>query len=331
MLSTGQTTRRRLLGALAAAAMAVGLAACGSSHADTAGSVKYGGQSIIPDLVFRAQDWGEEHGVEIEQTRFPSGSEAFEALLSGEVGVSNGGSGRLITIASQRPDSISLVAKWQYGGSRYSVLVPKGSEITSAEQLEGKTVAIDNGSGSYSLFLVWLDQHGLSLDDINVIQTKVSDIGAALQAGSADVGVAWEPTASLLTTMDLADRIDTLDSAGESPNFLIVNKEWAEANREDVVAFLKAAVDVGQLVQEDPQTAGQMAADVAATEGVEANAEALGESLTYIKMEPQIDQAALDELAYLAQEMVEDRTIEEVPDFESLVDNSYLEEALGQS
>lgn len=330
MRSTAQPTRRRLLGALAAAAMTVGLAACGSSDADTEDSVKYGGQSIIPDLVFRAQDWGEEHGVEIEQIKFPSGSEAFEALLSGEVGVSNGGSGRLITIAAKRPDAISLVAKWQYGGSRYSVLVPKGSDITSAEQLKGKTVAVDNGSGAYTLFVIWLEQHGLSLDDINVIQTKVSDIGAALQSGSADVGVAWEPTASLLTTMDLADRIDTLDSAGESPNFLIVNKEWASENREDVVAFLEAAVDVGELVQEDPETAGEMAAEVAAGEGVEANAEALAESLTYIKMAPQIDQPALDELERLAETMVEDGRISEVPDFASLVDNSFLQEALGQ-
>ncbi|WP_083850865.1 ABC transporter substrate-binding protein [Arthrobacter sp. TB 23] len=333
-MSTPHSAPTKVLAAVAALSLSLGLSACGGSQAATTeegvSSVSYGGQTILPDLVFRGEDWGEPYSVDIEQIRFSSGSEAFEALLSGEANVSNGGSGRLITIAAQRPEAISLIAKWQYGGSRYSVLTTEDSPIDQPSDLRGKTIAVDNGSGAYTLFLVWLEQNGLSLQDVTVLQTKIGDIGAALQAGSADVGIAWEPTASTLVSKGLAKRLDTLDSAGESPNFLIADKEWAEDNREALVAFLRAAVDVGEEITNDPKSAGQIASDVSAAEGVETDPEVLAEALTYIKMEPQIDEPALDELSSLAQEMVDQKKIEAVPDFAPLVDNSYLEEALEQ-
>lgn len=330
-------TPRTLIGMTALAVSLSALTACGESEAGSGDAaaegdeemvVEYGGQTIVPDLVFRAKEWGEPHDVEIVQTRFPSGSEAFEALLSGEVNVSNGGSGRLITIASQRPDAVSIIAKWQFGGNRYSILTAPGSALSSPADLKGKTVAVDTGSGAFTLLQVWLDQNGLSPDDIKIIQTKVGDIGSALQSGSADVGVAWEPTASLLVEKDLAVRFDTLESAGQSPNFLIADKEWANDNQEAVVAFLKAAIDVGELIIEDPDTAGQMAADVNSAEGVKAPATALAESLRHIEMAPEIDDASLEELSTLAEELVEQQKIPAVPEFEPMVDDSFLKEAM---
>ncbi|WP_299168981.1 ABC transporter substrate-binding protein [uncultured Arthrobacter sp.] len=330
-MSTPRSAPTKALAAVAALSLTLGLGACGNSHAaSSAEGVSYGGQTIIPDLVFRGEAWGEPHSVDIEQIRFSSGNEAFEALLSGEVNVSNGGSGRLITIAAQRPENISLIAKWQYGGSRYSVLTTSESPLNKPSDLRGKTVAVDNGSGAYTLFQVWLEQNGLSLQDVTVLQTKIGDVGAAMQAGSADVGIAWEPTATTLVSKGLAKRLDTLESAGESPNFLIADREWAENNREKLVAFLRAAVDVGEEITEDPKSAGKIASEVSAAEGVETDPEVLAEALTYIKMAPAIDQPALDELSSLAQEMVDQKKIEAVPDFASLVDSSYLEEALEQ-
>jgi len=333
---------KKTLAAAAAALVIAPLGACGGGEgaataegeegvgSETASSVSYGGQTIVPDLVFRGKDWGEPHDVQIEHVRFPSGGEAFEALLAGDVNVSNGGSGRLITVAAQRPDAVSIIAKWQYGGSRYSLLLPKDSDISGPADFKGKTVAVDTGSGAFTLFQVWLEQNGLSPDDVRIIETEVDSIGAALQAGSADVGIAWEPTASLLVEKDLVERFTTLEEAGQSPNFLIADKEWAEQNRDAVVKFLEAAVEVGELIAEDPEAAGEMAAEVSREEGVQVPANALAEALRHIQMEPAIDQASLDELGLLAQEMVDQQMIPQVPDFEPMVDSSYLDEALGQ-
>jgi ABC-type nitrate/sulfonate/bicarbonate transport system substrate-binding protein len=329
------TKRHKSTAIIAAVAMtALLISSCGtSSPAEVEGAgeeITYGGQKIVPDLVFRAKDWGDPYDLKLEQIRFPSGGEAFAALLAGEVNVSNGGSGRLITVAAQRPESISLIAKWQFGGSRYSLLTTPESPLAQPSDLKGKTVAVDNGSGAYTLFQVWLEQNNLSIDDVTVIQTKIAAIGAALQSGSADVGIAWEPTASILVEKKLAERFTTLEDAGQSPNFLIVDKAWASNHREALVDFLRAAIDVGNLIKEDPAKAGEMASEVNRAEGVEASAIALADALRHINLDPEIDDASLDELARLAEELVDLKKIDAVPDFAALVDNTFLQEALGE-
>lgn len=322
---------QRAFAVLSAALVIVASSACSGGSASgggKAGVVEYGGQDIVPDLVFRGKDWAQGYDVHIKQTRFPSGGPAIEALLAGDVNVTNGGSGRLITIAAQRPDAVSLVAKWQYGGSRYSVLVPPGSKIDKAADLKGKTVAVDKGSGAFTLFQKWLRDNGLKQGDVKLIQTKVSDIGSALEGGSADVGVAWEPTASILVHKKIGDRLTTLKSAGQSPNFLLVNKNWAESHHKEVVAFLRAAVDVGRYIRQHPATAGKMAARVSKKQGTQVDPAAMADALRHIEMRPAIDDPALKELTSLAKGYKEKGKIPKVPDFKSMVDNSYLNEAM---
>lgn len=301
------------------------LAACGTSTAEDGPS--YGGQTIVPDLIFRGKDWGGPHGVAIQHVKFPSGGEAFEGLLSGEVNISNGGSGRLITVGAQRPDSVVIIGKWQYGGDRYSLLIPSGASISSPSDMRGKTVAADTGSGAFTLFQTWLNQNGLNPADVNVIESKVGDVGAALQAGSADIGVAWEPTASLLVNNGLVERLTTLKQAGQSPNFLLAARDWAEGHRTQLVAFLRAAIHVGDFIARDPGSAGAMASGVSRKEGVEAPPEGLAESLRHIEMAPEIDDASLMELEALAGQMVGEGQISEIPKFREMVDPSYLEQA----
>ena len=196
--------------------------------------------------------------------------------------------------------------------------------------MKGKTVAVDTGSGAFTLFQSWLHQNGIAPEDVRIIESKVSDVGSAVQAGSAEAGIAWEPTASLLVQNGLLKRFTTLKDAGQSPNFLIVNRKWAEGHRDQVVAFLRAAIDVGNFVIDDPDAAGEMAAKVSESEGVEAPAAAFAESLRHIEMAPAIDDSSLQELASLAQQMVDQKLIPAVPDFKSMVDPSYLNEAMGK-
>ena len=144
------------------------------------------------------------------------------------------------------------------------------------------------------------------------------------------MGIAWEPTASILVEKKLAERFTTLEDAGQSPNFLIVDKAWASNHREALVDFLRAAIDVGNLIKEDPAKAGEMASEVNRAEGVEASAIALADALRHINLDPEIDDASLDELARLAEELVDLKKIDAVPDFAALVDNTFLQEALGE-
>jgi len=126
-------------------------------------------------------------------------------------------------------------------------------------------------------------------------------------------------------------RLTTLKDAGQSPNFLIVNKKWADGHHDQLVAFLRAAVDVGNFVIKDPDQAGEMASKVSEGEGVQASPAALADSLRHVEMAPEIDDASLQELDSLAQQMVDQKLIPAVPDFNAMVNKSYLDEVMGDS
>lgn len=317
--------------ALASVAIVVSIAlgGCGaSSQSSTAeNEVTYGAQEVPPDWVLQGKDWGEPYGLDVEPKTFPSGSEALQALLSGEVTISNAGSGRLITTASQQADRIVILGNWEHGGGRYSLIRRPGSDIDTAADLKGATVASDTGSGSHTLFLKWLGQNNVDASDVEIIETKVTDVGAALESGSADIGVVWEPTASLLVHKGVGERMTTIDSVGESVNALVADREWAESHRDEVVRFLAAVIDIGEAVRTRPKSAGSLASEVRAEEGVRTPTAALADAFSRIEMKPEITEEQIAELDELAEDMESQKVIPEAPDMGEIVDDSYLKEA----
>ena len=66
-------------------------------------------------------------------------------------------------------------------------------EIKSVKDLKGKKVAVNEGSVSQFFLNVILKESGMSQKDIQVINMKQGDAGAAFVAEKVDAAVTWEP------------------------------------------------------------------------------------------------------------------------------------------
>jgi NitT/TauT family transport system substrate-binding protein len=66
-------------------------------------------------------------------------------------------------------------------------------EIKSIRDLRGKRVAVQEGSVSQFFLNVVLREAGLSEKDVQVVNMKPGDAGAAFVAGRVDAAVTWEP------------------------------------------------------------------------------------------------------------------------------------------
>jgi NitT/TauT family transport system substrate-binding protein len=66
-------------------------------------------------------------------------------------------------------------------------------EIKSITDLRGKKVAMNEGSVSQFFLNVLLKEAGLSQKDLNVVNMKQGDAGAAFVAEKVDAAVTWEP------------------------------------------------------------------------------------------------------------------------------------------
>lgn len=319
----GFTKLRRMAMSLALVVSA-GVAASQSSAQD----LNVGVQQVPPDEVFLAKDWAEPYDVDLNITQFSSGGDMMKAFVAGRVDIANGGSGRLVTLAAQRPDSFYIVGKQQSSGDRYGIVVKPDAEEASIEDLKGKKFAAVTGTGAYGTFLVYLEGKGLTEDDFEVINMKVNDIRSAVDQGLVAGGLMWEPFVAIAENQGSVKRIDSLDGVNESPNFLLVRREVADENPEAVVKFLAAMIDAGKFITENPREAGELAAQQIAKGGVEVPASALELAFTRLNVDRKVTPELVDELLPVAEAMKAAGKIDEIPDFHQFVRTDLYEQAV---
>lgn len=290
-------------------------------------TIRVGLQSVPPDEVYRSRDFGKPYDLTLNLSSYSSGADSLKAFLAGRVDVANGGSARLVTMAAMQPETFYIVAANQYGGDRYGVIVRADQPYSSIEDLKGKKLGAVTGSGTYNTFRVFLEQKGLKESDFEIVNMKVEDLRAAVQRGIIDAAVAWEPHVAIAEKMGDVKRIISMDGVNESPNFVLVGREFADKNPDAVAKYIASLIDLADFIKTQPAEAGKLAADKISEAGVKVDPEAIELSLTRIKMDPEVKDALLDELMPVAKSMAAAAKIPAVPDFKALVRTDLYEKA----
>src|SRR5690606_33282215 len=153
---------------------------------------------------------------------------------------------------------------------------------------KGKKVGAVTGSGAYSTFRVYLDRIGMTESDLQIVNMKVEDLRAAVKQGIIDAAVAWEPHVAIAEAMGVVTRIQSMAGVNESPNFVLVNRQFVDANPEAVARYIATLIDLGEFISRDPKEAAVMAAGQISKKGVSIEPKALERSSTRIKMEPKV-------------------------------------------
>src|SRR5690625_6107154 len=149
----------------------------GSAVAEDAADGEWSSDTLTVDyatynplsLIIRDQGWLEETlgpDVTVEWVQSAGSNKASELLRSGAVDVgSTAGSAALLARANGSP--IHTIALYDQP-ERSAVLVPAGSDLSSVEDLAGRSVAATKGTDPYLFLLQSLEEHGVHLPDRQV-------------------------------------------------------------------------------------------------------------------------------------------------------------------
>lgn len=153
-------------------------------------------------------------------------------------------------------------------------------DIASIKDLKGKTVAASAPGTSPYFVLAWmLNENGLSLNDVTVVNLEPAAAAQAFVAGQNDAAMTYEPYLSTVRDNPEAGKIIAttldypivMDSFGCTPEFI-------EANPEAVKALAKSYYDALAMIASDQAKAYEiMGADVKQT------GEAFGKSAGYLR------------------------------------------------
>ena len=138
------------------------------------------------------------------------------------------------------------------------------ADITSLDELAGKSLALDKSASSYYFFLTALENgSSLTENDINVIDMgDTTEAGLAFMSGSVDAAIMWEP--ELSEALESVEGAHALVTSADYPetimDSLVVNAAYAQAHPEIVDAVAEAWYKAVDFMNESPEEAYEMMA-----------------------------------------------------------------------
>jgi NitT/TauT family transport system substrate-binding protein len=262
----------RRLGALALA-LSLLAAGCSGSEARARGSDEVLRLGVFPTLTHAPAHVGIGSGIfaetlaptTVDVHTFNSGTEAGVALLSGSIDASYMGPWPAISLYLQS-GKIAVVSGAAVGGA--SLVVRRGSDIASPEDLHGKRIAVPNVGNTQDIALrTWLHENGLeATDEGGDVAITEADGSQLLQLFRADrLDGAWvpEPYPTYLVAKGvgevLVDESDLWPPGGFLTASLVVSTIYMDAHPDVVRKLVEANVAAIRFAQASPLRAQAIA------------------------------------------------------------------------
>ena len=190
-------------------------------------------------FVADAQGLYKEKNISTELVQFNNGGDLMTAMASGDVDVGYVGIAPVLSSVSSGVP-VKVISSAQVEGS--GIIVTKDSNIHSAQDLAGKTIATPGeASIQHVLLSAYLKTNGMSLDDINESAMKVPSINDALKTGNLPAAITFQPYVSLGEADDnINELVDSAQIMPGHPCCVVVASDDFIKNHEDTAKDIVA-------------------------------------------------------------------------------------------
>lgn len=133
-------------------------------------------------------------GYEIQYSDLTTGPEQTQALASGDIQFLNAVGATSVILSASNDADIKIMSIYSRSPKAFK-LFAKDDSIKTAEDLKGKKVAGPKGTILHELLVAYLNNAGMTEDDIEFMAMGIPDAQAALAGGSVDAALLAGPTA----------------------------------------------------------------------------------------------------------------------------------------
>jgi ABC-type nitrate/sulfonate/bicarbonate transport system substrate-binding protein len=253
MQSFRQSTRRLVsLGAFFSATLA--MLASWSCSANVSpvrvGTTKNEVNALIPIALH--QGYFASHGLDVTVQIYPSGKEALEGMLNGEVDVATASE---YAFADSVLDgkNIRMIAVINRSSVEYLVGRPDMG-VRKISDLKGKKVGVPMGSRPEFALGRFLYLNGFDPPEVTLVDVGVDQSVKALVSGKVEAVVTWQPYIEQIED-HMSDRTVAWSVQGGQPSYngLVCAAEWTVAQPDLITSFLKSLVHAETYVLRKPE------------------------------------------------------------------------------
>lgn len=243
------------------------------------------------------------HGLNVAYRQLSGGFTALGSLQTGDADVADAAVAPAAQAISQGIDVKAVVvgngdASGAVDTSRYfAVVAREGSGIIAddASSLKGKTVGVAVGTVAHQYLYDTLLTQAVDISkDLTIQNVQAPDLVSALQSGSVDAIVGWEP--GPLQALANVDGSFVVIRGGNAMQYLFAR--WfstanLNADPEKARAFVLAFIESMQFARQNPDET----ADIVGEEFPSLDRQIIVEALTYLSFDPRVSQVTLDAAA----------------------------------
>lgn len=266
---------------------------------------------------FFEEEFGKD-GTEVSYTLFLAGPPMVEALSGSRLDIANLGP---LPAISARASGIDVkgIGRAYSDDYYYGLLVRPDSDIHSVKDLTGKKVAVQVGSGAHLFLMLLLQQNGLKISDVNIVNLPTSDHQTALATGNVDAVATWQPFVATIELSQagkvLADSKNVIQTVG----VYLARNEFGQKNPELIERFLRVHQKAADYLKNHPEEA----ADIIAKES-KIPADAVAKSLKTIDWNLQITEDDVKTLVQAKTYLKDTNVLKKDFDINDLIDRKYL-------
>lgn len=222
-----------------------------------------GGTLHAPIFVAVEQGLFEKHGLDAEIVMFQTGVEMINGLLAGSHDVNTMGS---IPFLSGASNGFPLVLIGHLHGDALKDHyvdnngIASSAGISSIEDLKGKRIGLPRGTGAEGYVLGLLAQHGMTGDDVEMINVKPPELPTALLNGDVDAVSVWEPwlSTSVVNVDGAKQLIVGQCQSCYDPGTILTSKSVVDGKAEQLRRFMLAFAEASQWVRQNLDEAAEV-------------------------------------------------------------------------
>lgn len=182
---------------------------------------------------------------------YSTGATAMDALINGDIDVA-GSSEYEVALNAVEKQNISIIASC--ADSKFVDLIARSDHgTTNASDLAGKTIGVAQRTVAEFNLGQFLEDNGMSIQDVKVVNLAPQDFAAAIVNGSVDAVVCWEPYTEQVKAQLGSGYVDwSLDSNTPFYSVLSCRNEWIKNDPETVSRFVMSLCEAETYVKTHP-------------------------------------------------------------------------------
>lgn len=271
-------------------------------------------------------------GLEVKQVFGERPTDTIPAALAGKIDFGYSGSPPLLAATSHGAPLIAI-GLFSHGYSGILVASKANAGAKTLADFRGKRLGMQRGTGVTNVFLIALEHESLKESDFVISNLRIADMPTAMQGGSFDAVLGWEPNMSRIVSMGFGEKVITPEQfekiAEVTYAFPLFTTRDMVTKRPDVVqrfmnAWAKAQYYANTHHEESLQILRKTLGDA-----VKHSSDAELETLAYVYRKDRVafTPADMKDIELMRDFMFKDGQITKKMPLSDFVDNSFAEKA----